>query len=224
MWRVPPWAVVNSHNTWAVVRAGNQTGIPRFSLKLCAQFLVKCLASDFSLLCASFCPSRIMEITHSLEILKHTRLMSAEPLETFRWKLPQQHKGLFYFKCEIYLDISLNTWHLVHFPQTRCSRQPWDKHTPQRLPLWALNLMNHGPDSPLALTQGSISKSVDIDYVIWCKASIKRESTPNSCLPLKLDLLAISFPCWHSKKQAKPNSTPSQTVERIPESAHCLQM
>lgn len=53
--------------------------------------------------------------------------------------------------------------------------------------------MNHRPESPLALTQGSISNSADIDYVIWCKASIKRESTPNSGLHLKLDLLAIVF-------------------------------
>lgn len=147
-----------------------------------------------------------MEITHSLEILKHTRLMSAEPLETFRWKLPQQHQGLLYFQCKIYLDISLNTLHSVHFPQTRCSRQPWDKHTPEYLPPWALNLMNHRPDSPLALTQGSISNSTDIDYVIWCKASIKRESSPNSCLHLKLDLLAIIFLAGTAK--SKQNQIP----------------
>lgn len=61
-----------------------KAGIPRFDSKLCSQLSLQPLGSGFSLLYASFCPSRIMEITHSLEILKHTRLMSAEPFETFR--------------------------------------------------------------------------------------------------------------------------------------------
>lgn len=70
------------HGQWLeqIIKAG----FPRFYSKLYSQLSLQPLGSGFSLLYASFCPSRIMEITHSLEILKHTRLMSAEPLETFR--------------------------------------------------------------------------------------------------------------------------------------------
>lgn len=61
--------------------------------------------------------------------------------------------------------------------------------------------MNYGPGSPLTLTQGSISISTDIAYVVWCRASIKRESTSNSYLHLKLDLLAIVFPAGTAKSR-----------------------